>query len=160
MRSTKPEDPGMDLAELTDPEREAATERFRIIWPFLEAGVPLKRLAQEHGKSLRTLRYWVAVYRDGDLPALVPRRRSDRGKRRMREELKALAEALWLREPRRPVSSIHRQAARDAEKRGWPVPSYVWRRPWIIRRFRQPLRDATSALPSPPSTGSPLGRAR
>jgi len=42
----------------------------------------------------------------------------------MREELKALAEALWLREPRRPVSSIHRQVARDAEKREWPVPSY------------------------------------
>ena len=124
MRSTKRENLETEPAELTDAERQAASERFHIILPFLEAGVPLKRIAEEHGKSLRTLRYWVALYRDGDLTSLVPRRRSDRGKRRMREQLKALAEALWLREPRRPVSSIHRQVVREAQGLGLPVPSY------------------------------------
>lgn len=124
MRSTRSEDPATELAELTDPERQAASERFRLIWPFLEAGVPLKRIAEKSGKSVRTLRYWVALYRRGDIPTLVPKPRSDRGKRRMRVELKALAEALWLREPRRPVSSIHRQVAREAQARRWPVPSY------------------------------------
>ncbi len=124
MSSTKQDNLGTELAKLTDPERRAASERFRVIWPFLEAGVPLKRIAEEQGKSLRTLRYWVALYRKGDIPALAPKPRSDRGKRRMREELKALAEALWLREPRRPVASIHRQVAREARSRGGPVPSY------------------------------------
>jgi hypothetical protein len=42
----------------------------------------------------------------------------------MRDELKALAEALWLREPRRPVSSIHRQVAREAQSPGASAPSY------------------------------------
>ncbi|MBA2784352.1 MAG: helix-turn-helix domain-containing protein [Rubrobacteraceae bacterium] len=91
MRSTKRENLGTEPAELTDPEREAASERFCVIWPFLEAGVPLKRIAEEQGKSLRTLRYWVALYRKGDIPALVPKRkcRSDRGKRRMRQRGRA-----------------------------------------------------------------------
>ena len=124
MRSAKYDNVGTELAEPIDPERQAASERFRVIWPFLEAGVPLKRIAEEHGKSLRTLRYWVALYRKGDILALVPKPRSDRGKRRMREELKALAEAVWLREPRRPVSSIHRQVSGEAQSRGVPVPSY------------------------------------
>jgi transposase-like protein len=84
VRSTRPEDPGTELAKLTDPERRAASERFRVIWPLLYAGVPLKRLAGEHGKSLRTLRYWVALYRKGDLPALAPKPCSQRGKCRIR----------------------------------------------------------------------------
>ena len=57
MRSTKQDNLGTEPAELTDAERQVASERFRVICPFLEAGVPLKRLAQEHGRSLRTLRY-------------------------------------------------------------------------------------------------------
>lgn len=124
MSSAKAENLGTELAKLTDPQRRAASERFRIIWPFLEGGVPLKRLAEKHGKSVRTLRYWVALYRKGDILALAPKPRSDRGKRRMRDELKALAEALWLREPRRPVSSIHRQVAREAQSPGASAPSY------------------------------------
>ena len=84
MRSTRPEDPGTELAKLTDPERRAASERFRVIWPLLYAGVHLKRLAEGHGMSLRTLRYWAALYRKGDLPALAPKPRSQRGKCRIR----------------------------------------------------------------------------
>lgn len=112
------------LADLTDAEREVASKRFHAISGFLERGVPLEQIALEHGKSLRTLRYWVALYRQGDLPALAPKRRSDRGRRHMREELKALAEAVWLREPRRPVASIFRHVEREARARGWAVPSY------------------------------------
>jgi len=124
VRSTKQDNLGTEPAELTDAERQAASERFRVIWLFLEAGMPLKRIAEEQGKALRTLRYWVTLYRKGDIPALVPKPRSDRGKRRMREESKALAEALWLQEPRRSISSIHRQVVREAQGRGLPVPSY------------------------------------
>lgn len=78
MRSAKDDNLGTELAKLTDPQRRAASERFRVIWPFLEAGVPLKQIAEKHGKSLRTLRYWVALYRKGDIPALVPNPRSSR----------------------------------------------------------------------------------
>lgn len=124
MRFADSKDPKIRLAELSDSQREAASERYRVIQPFLEEGIPLKRITEESGKSLRTLRYWIALYRKGGLPSLVPKNRSDRGKRRMRTELKALAEAVWLRDSRRPVSSIHRQVVREAESRGFPVPSY------------------------------------
>jgi transposase-like protein len=77
--SAKAENLGTELAKLTDPQRRAASERFRVIWPFLEGGVPLKQLAEKHGKSVRTLRYWVALYRKGDILALAPKPRSDRG---------------------------------------------------------------------------------
>lgn len=79
MSSAKAENLGTELAKLTDPQRRAACERFRVIWPFLEGGVPLKQLAEKHGKSVRTLRYWVALYRKGDILALAPKSRSDRG---------------------------------------------------------------------------------
>lgn len=110
--------------DLTDSEREIACKRFYVIKAFLEKDASLEQLAETHDKSSRTLRYWVAHYRKGGLPALAPKNRSDRGKRRMRTELKALAEAVWLRDPHRPVTSIHRQVAREAESRGLSVPSY------------------------------------
>lgn len=61
MRPTKQDNLGTEPAELTDAERQAASERFRVTWPFVECGVPLKRIAEEHVKSLRTLLYWVAI---------------------------------------------------------------------------------------------------
>lgn len=53
------------LANLPDTVRTAALERFRLIRPFLEEGMPLPTLARQHGLSLRTARRWVQRYRTG-----------------------------------------------------------------------------------------------
>ena len=42
-------------ARLTEQERASALERFRTLRPFLEEGVPLAQIAQEHELSERHL---------------------------------------------------------------------------------------------------------
>lgn len=111
-------------ADLSKAEWEKALQRFRVVRPFLEEEVPLRQIAEECGKSVRTLRYWMARYRRHGLAGLAPQGRSDHGMSQMKPELQAFAKALWLDEPRRPVASIHRQVARAAEIRGWQPPSY------------------------------------
>jgi len=53
------------LSNLSDTVRTTALQRFHIIRPFLEEGVPLPALAQPHALSLRTARRWVQLYRTG-----------------------------------------------------------------------------------------------
>jgi len=66
------------LTELTDTQRERAAERYAILRPFREEGVPLPTLAQTDGPSLRTLRAWVARYRQRGLAGLARQPRADR----------------------------------------------------------------------------------
>ena len=47
-----------------------ALERFKVIAPFLEEGIPLPQIAQFHNITVRTLRRWVARYRESGLTAL------------------------------------------------------------------------------------------
>ena len=49
------------LSGLSEAERDRALERFQLLQPFLEDGVPLRRLARERGLALRTARRWVAL---------------------------------------------------------------------------------------------------
>lgn len=101
-----------------------AQERLATIRPFLEEGVPLSRIAEQQGHSLRTLRYWVARYRSDGFVGLAKRRRADRDRHRVRTELQTLAEALALKNPGRPIASIHRQVVQVAARQGWSAPSY------------------------------------
>ena len=51
---------------LSEAERDRALERFQLLRPFLEQGVPLARVARDRGLALRTARRWAALYhRDG-----------------------------------------------------------------------------------------------
>ena len=43
------------LTSLTEEERTRALDRFRMLCPFLEQGVPLTTVAKENGAALRTL---------------------------------------------------------------------------------------------------------
>src|SRR5919198_4504904 len=83
------------LSNLSATVRTAALQRFHLIRPFLEEGVPLPTLARQHGLSLRTARRWVQRYRVGGLGALAPRPRADKGARRaLPPPLVQLVEAL------------------------------------------------------------------
>ena len=51
------------LSDLSEAERALAFERFDLLRPALEEGVPLARVARERGIALRTARRWAGQYR-------------------------------------------------------------------------------------------------
>ncbi len=114
-----------DLAALPEATRQGALERFRLLRPFLEDGVPLPALAREHHRSLRTLRAWVARYRAQGLAGLARHPRADRGVgRRLTPELEQFIIALAVQRPPATAAHIYRQVRPVAQARGWPTPSY------------------------------------
>ncbi len=86
--------------------------------------MPLTQAAREAQVPLRTAQRWLVRYRAGGLAALARPERSDRGVRRLPEELARLVEGLALRRPRPSVPTVARQAAVAATEHGWPAPSY------------------------------------
>ncbi len=116
----------MLLSRFSDAERQQAMKHFAVIRPFLEDGVPLPTLAQQHGLALRTLRRWVARYRTHGLVGLLRKPRSDQGqRRRLAAEFQHVIEGLALRTPRPSIASVYRQAQKLAAQHGWPCPSYA-----------------------------------
>jgi putative transposase len=100
-------------------------ERFRLVQPFLEDGVPLTKIARQERRSLRTLRSWVVRYRQHGLPGLARRARADRGASRVvLPEVQQLIEGLALQRHRPTAASVHRRVTTVVQERGWPVPSY------------------------------------
>ena len=67
------------LATLSPEERSRALERYRILQPCTEDGVPLTHVARYQGIPLRTLQLWLAQYRRHGLAGLARRPRRDRG---------------------------------------------------------------------------------
>lgn len=113
------------LTALSPDERTRALQRYQILQPFLEHGMPLSQMAHHHGIPRRTLYDWLAQYRRHSLAGLTRRGRSDRGHHRgLRPELKELIEGLALRKPPPTVALVHRQVKEVALRNGWPVPNY------------------------------------
>src|SRR5437868_15326266 len=114
--------PGTD--GLTEVQRRAALAQFQILRPYLEEGVPLARIAQEHGLGVRTLSRWADHYRQLGLAGLCRKSRNDRDKRKMSPTLQQFLEGLALHRPHLSAAAVHRQAALIAAQLGEPVPSY------------------------------------
>jgi putative transposase len=113
------------LADRSEAERAEAFEHFKVIQPFLEDGVPLPSLAQQHGMSLRTVQRWLKQYQQGGLFALCRKPRSDRGTRRVLSlESVQLIEALALQKPRLSIAAISRKVAEIAKQQGSQAPAY------------------------------------
>src|ERR1700730_16276054 len=92
------------LTDVGEAERTRALERFQILRPCLENGVPLAQLSRERKLQLRTLQRWVRAYRQRGLLGLVRMSRADRGaRRRISADLEQLIEGLAPRRP--PLSS-------------------------------------------------------
>ena len=113
------------LAELTEEARAKALLRWQVLRPHLEDGVALVHAAREAGVPERTAQRWLARYRDGGLVGLTAPQRSDRGGRRMPDELVAFIEGMALRHPRPSAATVHRRAVQVAERSGWRAPSYA-----------------------------------
>jgi putative transposase len=135
MTETRPDHPQPDiiaetryagvLSTYSELARAQAFERFKIIRPFLEEGIPLLTLAQPHELSARTLQRWVQQYQQGGLVALCRKPRADRGARRVcSPELVEVIEAFALQTPRLSVATISRQVADLAAQRGLVAPRY------------------------------------
>jgi hypothetical protein len=62
-----------DMCENRDPEAERtlAFERFELLGPSLEEGVPLARVARDRGLPLRTVQRWASQYRREGLAGLA-----------------------------------------------------------------------------------------
>src|SRR5262245_9065828 len=99
-------------------------DRYRLLQPHLEEGVPLARVAREQGVVLRTAQRWLRRYRAHGLAGLVRAPRSDRGTRTFPPDLVRLIEGLALQIPAQSVATIHRRAVAVAAEHGWPAPGY------------------------------------
>ena len=135
-------DPQTDsLTAYSDEERAAAMDRFRVLQPHIEIGVPVTAVADASGHSIRTLRRWLARYRDAGLVGLLRRQRSASGGRNLHPALTQLIEALALKKPRLSAASIHRRIAQAAKEEGHRVPSYA-----TVRRVMGALDPAMLCL--------------
>ena len=86
--------------------------------------MPLRAVARAQAVPYRTLQSWLSRYRRAGLSGLAPRPRSDRGRRRLPDDLVQLVEGLALRRPAPSAASIQRQVTEVAAREDWPVPSY------------------------------------
>jgi putative transposase len=112
------------LTEFSEAQRSQALDRFGLLRPFLEDGVPLAEVARQHKLPLRTLERWLHRYRERGLAGLVRKPRISRGQHQLPAELQHCIEGLALRRPRLSAAAIHRKVAEVAKAHGWLVPSY------------------------------------
>ena len=84
-------------------------DRYRLLRPHLEEGVPLARIAREHGVVLRTAQRWLRRYWADGLAGLAHQPRPDRGRRTFPADLVRLIEGLALQVPAQSIAAIHRR---------------------------------------------------
>ena len=102
------------LATLSPDERSRALERYRILQPCTEDGVPLTHVARYQATPLRTLQLWLAQYRRHGLAGLARRPRRDRGQPQglQRAELRfADPTELWVARRGSPGQGPHVRTA-------------------------------------------------
>jgi putative transposase len=104
--------------------RDEAFRRWQILQPHLEDGVPLPAAAAAAGVPLRTAQRWLTAYRASGIAGLARKPRSDRGVRKVPDELCLLVEGLALRSPAPSTANVARQVAQVAAEQDWPIPSY------------------------------------
>jgi putative transposase len=112
------------LSGLSEAERILAFDRFELLRPHLEEGIPLARVARERGLALRTATRWAGRYRREGLAGLARKGRSDRGKRHLSDTLRQAIEGLALSKPQLSVATIHRRALALAERLGETPPTH------------------------------------
>jgi putative transposase len=127
----------MPLTHLTEQQRQQAAQKYALLQPHLENGVPLKHLAQEHGIPYRTLQRWKARYMEFGLAGLARQERVDKGTRHVPAELQMIIEGIALTRPKRSATAIQAMIQPIAEQYGWPVPH-----PHTVRRIIHKIEPA------------------
>ncbi|MEM9510768.1 MAG: Mu transposase C-terminal domain-containing protein [Cyanobacteria bacterium P01_E01_bin.35] len=114
-----------NLSELPESSRAIAWERYQILRPHLEDGVPLRRAIADAGIPLRTAQRWVANYKKSGLAGLCRSKRKDSGTHKViNTEVKKLIEGLALQKPAMTKATIHRRVRDWCVSSGITPPSY------------------------------------
>ncbi|HEY6410945.1 MAG TPA: helix-turn-helix domain-containing protein, partial [Ktedonobacteraceae bacterium] len=130
------------LTTLTEAKLAEALRHFHLIRSFLEDGVPMTRIAEEHQIPIRTLRRWVQRYRADGLGGLTRPARKDKDQRRaVSAQVQHFIEGLALEKPRRSLATIHREVVKLTKARGWKTASYS-----TVERIVQQLDPALMTL--------------
>jgi transposase len=132
----------MEQRERSELARAHALERFYLLRPCLEDGVPLAQIAREQQVPLRTVQRWLQRYQQLGLTGLARTPRADHGSRRqVPQELEQLIEG----------SLKDVLQARNARRR--QLRTALTTRQTVVERFlavHQP-----KPLPAPPATPAP-----
>ncbi len=115
---------GSALAALTEEQRRQAMERFDMLRPHVDEGIPLSEAARDAGVPLRSAQRRLARYHATGLVDLARTKRSDTGDRKLPAEPVGLIEGMALRKPRPSIAAIHRRITALAKKRNCIPPSY------------------------------------
>ncbi len=114
-----------ELAGLSEEARRLAMKRFRLLQPHIENHEPLTSVVRAAGIPYRTAHRLVSEYRRIGLTALVRKKRTDRGERRVvSAKLKEAIEGLALQKPPLPIAALYRQVSRLSKDVGEKAPSY------------------------------------
>ena len=106
-----------ELAGLSEEARRLAMERFRLLQSHIENNEPLTSVARAAGIPYRTAHRLVLEYRRIGLKALVRKKRTDRGERRVVSgKLKEAIEGLALQKPPLPIAALYRQVSRFSKE--------------------------------------------
>jgi len=113
------------LTTLSSKQRQKAMMRFEILKPHLENDVTLIQIAHESCTSLRTIKRWLAKYRENGLSGLARMTRSDFGNHKLRSELIKLIEGMALHKPKLSIATIYRRIKTISKDYGYSSPSYA-----------------------------------
>lgn len=120
---------------------ETAQQRWNVLAPHLVDQIPLVELAAEHEVSIRTLRRWKADYLREGLAGLAPKARSDKGQRKIPDELHRFIEGTALTSPRPSIATITRRAAAVAAANHWAPASYA-----VVRSIVNNISDELKVM--------------
>ena len=104
----------------------SAIEKYRVIAPLLDREMTAVEVSAGSGVPCRTIRRWVKEFAAHGLEGLRRKKRSDTAKRRkLKEELLELTQALALQKPPLTIAAIHRKVATIAQKKSCKPPAYA-----------------------------------
>lgn len=113
------------LAQLTDAARDNATQKYKIIEPYINDEQTLKVIAENKSIPVRTLGLWVKKYREQGLVGLARQSRCDKGLPRQYESpLQKTIEGIYLKKPMLSGANIHKLITEYCHQNKLKVPSY------------------------------------
>lgn len=101
------------LTNFTEEQRNEATEKYKIIEPYIKNQKELTNVSRETGIPLRTLYRWSKQYNTLGLVGLIRKNRSDNGTVRISNETQQLIEQLYLSNKKMSIATIHRKIIKE-----------------------------------------------
>lgn len=142
-RKTKVDKRRSALGAISDEDLRETYQRFEAIQPLTlcakTTNGDAEKRAKELGLSSRTLRIWLAAYREGGLKNLIPQERSDKGTPHgISPRMEKIIRGIRLSTINASVNTVYQEAIKRAEALGEKPPSRSQVR-FIIDNIPEPL---------------------